>query len=234
MRTLLCFIVTLSVVYAKRHLDCSWMKSRLEENNIKRSVTYTDDEGNASDSELISRIYEYPKGLETLVNQQIKTELNAFYNYLSMSQFFHREDHYMEGFAKYFHDAAMEELKHAEMFMKYQAKRGGRVKLLDLPAPSRQTWNSGYHVFKAALTLEKNVTAEVLCLHQVANEDYNDVDFVNFVEGEIIPEQYAGMRELTNHINTFKRMSAGKENTKNDFSNYGIAETMFDQKFNKA
>lgn len=224
MKLLFCVFITLGVVYAKKKLDCSWMKSRVDDNDTKDSVLFT------SNQEFITKIFNYPQGLETLVNHQIKTELHAFYNYLSMSQFFRREDHYLEGFSKYFHDAALEELKHAEMFMKYQAKRGGRVKLMDLPAPSRQHWGSAYHVLKSALTLEKNVTSEILCLHQVGDEDYHDVDFVNFVEGEIIPEQYAGMRELTNHINTFKRMSSGKDSNKHDFPNYGIAESMFDQK----
>lgn len=195
------------------------MLSRLDDNNTKRTASFTDN---------INRIFAYPKDLEILVNHQILKEMNAFYNYLSMSQFFRQEDHFLEGFSKYFHDAAMEELKHAEMFMKYQAKRGGRVTLMDLPAPSKQSWRSAYHVLKAAMILEKNVTTEVLCLHQVANDEYNDVDFVNFVEGEIIPEQYDGMRELTNKIKTLARMSSprGKE----DFSNYGIAESMFDEK----
>ena len=38
----------------------------------------------------------------------------------------------LPGFAKYFKDASDEEREHAEKFMKYQNKRGGRIVLQDI------------------------------------------------------------------------------------------------------
>lgn len=208
--------------YAAR--DCSWMEKRLIDNKTRRKQSTKDNDYD----DIINRIYPYHKDLETLMNFQIKNEMNAFYNYLSMSHFFGTEEHDLEGFASYFHAAAMEELKHAEMFMKYQAKRGGRNHLYGLPAPEKQSWSSGIHVFKSALALEKNVTDEILCLHQFADsEQYNDVDLVNFLEGEVIPEQYTGMKELQSHIKTIQRMSSAKG--REDHKNYGLAEFHFDQ-----
>lgn len=51
---------------------------------------------------------------------------------------------------------------------------------------------------------------------------------VNFLEGEVIPEQYSGMKELTSHIKTLKRMSSTKGTI--DQQQYGLAEFHFDQK----
>lgn len=220
---ILCLFLMVVVAYAGNR-DCTWMEKRLTD-NLKKSSVYSSDF-----TETITRIYPYTVDLELLVNHQIKMELNAFYNYLSMSHFFRREDQDMDGFTKFFHDAAMEELKHAEMFMKYQAKRGGRVELYNLPAPSKQEWNNALHVLRAALALERNVTDEVLCLHQMSNDKYNDVDLTNFLEGEIIPEQYTGMKELASKIKTLTRMASSKSSKgKEDFKNYGMAEFHFDQ-----
>jgi len=196
--------------------DCSWMKKRLVGRRKSQGTS----------EEVINRIYPWARDLETLVNFQIRIEMNAFYNYLAMSHFFGREDQNLEGFAKFYHGQAMEELKHAESFMKYQAKRGGRVSYYDLPAPEKQEWENGVHTLKMALLLERNVTSEILCLHQMANK-YDDVDFVNFLEGEVIPEQYESMKELATHIKTISRMSSGK--SQDDYRNYGLAEAEFDK-----
>ena len=48
------------------------------------------------------------------------------------SYYFDRDDVALPGFAKYFKDASDEEREHAEKFMKYQNKRGGRIVLQDI------------------------------------------------------------------------------------------------------
>jgi len=222
--TILSIFCLISISLAR---DCSWLEKRLNNNNVRKKKANDNDV-----DDMINRIYPYHKDLESLLNFQIRNEMNAFYSYLSMAHFFGTEENDLEGFYAYFHAAAMEELKHAEMFMKYQAKRGARNHLYSLAEPERQTWRNGVHVLKSAFELEKNVTDEILCLHKLADDKYNDVDLVNFLEGEVIPEQYSGMKELQSHIKSIQRLSAGKDGGAH--KNYGLAEFEYDKKFKEA
>ena len=49
--------------------------------------------------------------------------------FVFQSYFFDRDDIALKGFAKFFKESSDEEREHAEKFMKYQNKRGGRVVL---------------------------------------------------------------------------------------------------------
>ncbi|XP_028401565.1 soma ferritin-like [Dendronephthya gigantea] len=73
--------------------------------------------------------------LECGVNRQINYELSAHYTYLSMSYHFDQYKYYLPGFSKYFKKMAEEEHEHAQMFMKYQNKRGGQIRLGSIPKP---------------------------------------------------------------------------------------------------
>jgi len=157
----------------------------------------------------ITDIYEWPEKLSYLVNLQIRHEMVAFYNYLSMSRFFHKYDEDRQGFAKYFKAAAMEELSHAEMFMKYQQMRGGDVTMWNLPAPTTESWRNAKDVLMSAFLLEKKNTDEIMCLHKLATEKYPDTDFLTFLEDKVIPEQYEGMKELKTMIKTLERACPG-------------------------
>ena len=46
--------------------------------------------------------------------------------------YFDRDDVALKGFHRYFKDASDEERGHAQKFMKYQNKRGGRIVLQDI------------------------------------------------------------------------------------------------------
>jgi len=196
---------------------------KLLRNTIK-SILSDDSEDEMSED--VSKIYLYDRRIQDLVNFQIKQEMAAFYEYTNMSMFFNRHDKDYPGFAKYFQSAAAEELKHAHMFMKFQLKRGGSLKLMELPAPAENTWKNAVDVFDSAFELEKEVTSKILCLHDIGSK-LNDKDFVDFLETNFIPEQYEGMRELQGHKKTLERM-AGK--SKKDI---GLAEFQFDQMLQK-
>ncbi|XP_066915854.1 soma ferritin-like [Clytia hemisphaerica] len=166
--------------------------------------------------------YTYNERLEELVNHQINYEMNAFYSYLNMASYFGTVENNLEGFYNYFHSSAMEELKHAEMLMKYQAKRGGRNKLLPIQKPIQSNiWTNSVDVMKDALKLEKDITTKLLCLHRLANDKYNDVDLVNFLEGEMIPEQYSSMSQIQSHIHNIQKLASSGNKS---LTNYGLAE----------
>ncbi|KAG1649855.1 Soma ferritin [Nymphon striatum] len=106
---------------------------------------------------------------EACINKQINMELYASYVYMSMSYYFDRDDVALKGFAKYFKKASDEEREHAEKFMKYQNKRGGRIALQDVKKPAKDSWDSPIEATKAALALEKEVNQALLNMHKVSD-----------------------------------------------------------------
>ena len=85
----------------------------------------------------------YHPDSEAGVNRLIKVELDAVYMYLSMASYFDRSDVALPGFANYFRQAVAEEWGHVNVFISYQTKRGGQVKLEDIQKPARANWGSG-------------------------------------------------------------------------------------------
>ena len=102
---------------------------------------------------------------EAGLNKQINLELYASYVYQSMSLYFNRDDIAFPGFAKFFKHNSDEEREHAEKFMKYQNKRGGRVVLKDVQRPEKDEWGTPLQALQTALALEKNVNQALLSLH---------------------------------------------------------------------
>jgi len=223
-------LATIFLVTVSAERDCTKIINRiknLSENSVKRFTGKSLEElgdyikrSDRTDSS-ISEIYPYDGVIRDLVNYQIQQEMSAFYEYTNMAMFFHRHDKDFPGFAKYFQAGADEELKHAHMFMKFQAKRGGSLKLMDLKAPKTANWKNAVEVIEEAFKLEKKVTEKILCLHDIGSQ-VNDKDFVDFLESNMIGEQYESMRELSGHKQTLDRM-AGK-----DLANIGLAEFQFD------
>jgi ferritin heavy chain len=79
----------------------------------------------------------------------------------------------LPGHAKYFKKAAHEELEHAQKFMEYQNKRGGRVVLKDLKKPAKDEWGTALDAMKAAQELERTVNKALLDLHATSDK-HND------------------------------------------------------------
>lgn len=75
----------------------------------------------------------------------------------------------LPGFAKFFRKSGNEEMEHAQLFMKFQNDRGGRVVLQDVKKPAQDEWGSGLDAMEAALKLEKTVNQALLDLHKVAD-----------------------------------------------------------------
>lgn len=178
----------------------------------------------------IDDIYSWNTQMQYLVNVQIRNELHAFYSYLRMSRFFQKYDETRPGFAKFFRDAANEEMEHAEMFMQYQQMRGGDVVMWEIPKPDpvKPDWTNGKDVLVAAYELEKRITDEIHCLHQLAADKFNDVDFLNFLEEKVIPEQYQSMKDIKTHIKNLERACPKDATTKCDA--YPLYELQYDIK----
>jgi len=145
---------------------------------------------------------------EAGINRQINMELYASYCYQSMAYYFDRDDVALPGFAKFFKKSSDEEREHAEKFMKYQNKRGGRIVLQDIKKPERDEWGSGYEAMKVALQLELSVNQALLELHKLC-AGHDDAHMADFLETEYLEEQVRSIKEISDHITNLKRVGQG-------------------------
>lgn len=160
----------------------------------------------------------YHSESEAGVNKQINLELYASYVYQSMSFYFDRDDIAMPGFSKYFKKSSDEEKVHAELLMKFQNQRGGRIVLQAIQKPERDEWGTGQEAMQSALSLEKNVNQSLLDLHGLASS-HGDAQMGDFIEGKFLTEQVQAIKELSNYITNMKRMGPG------------LGEHLFDRQF---
>lgn len=145
---------------------------------------------------------------EAGINKQINLELYASYVYQSMALYYDRDDIAFPGFHKFFKHNSDEEREHAEKFMKYQNKRGGRVVLRDVTKPEKDEWGTPLQALEAALALEKNVNQSLLNLHALG-ASHNDATFCDFLESEFLAEQVDAIKELSDMITRLKRAGPG-------------------------
>ncbi len=159
----------------------------------------------------------YHEDCEASINKQINMELYASYVYMSMSCYFERDDVALPGMCKFFKEASDEERDHAKLFMKYQNKRGGRIVLQAIAAPSLQEWGNAHGALQAALDLERQVNQSLLELHGTASRN-NDPHLTKMLEDEYLEEQIESMKKLGDMITRLKRVGTS-----------GLGEFMFDK-----
>ncbi|KAM4014920.1 ferritin heavy chain B-like [Anomaloglossus baeobatrachus] len=156
---------------------------------------------------------------EAAINRMVNLELYASYTYLSMSFYFDRDDVALEHVAKFFKEQSHEEREHAEKFLKYQNKRGGRVVLQDIKKPDRDEWANTLEAMQAALALEKTVNQALLDLHKLAT-DKVDPQLCDFLESEYLEEQVKAIKQLGDYITNLKRLGVPQN---------GMGEYLFDK-----
>jgi ferritin heavy chain len=150
----------------------------------------------------------FDESVENAINDQINMELYASYTYQSMGFHFDRDDISLPGFSHFFLKSSSEEREHAEKFMKYINKRGGRVVLKNIEKPAQDSWGNGLEAMQTALELEKKVNASLLRLHALATEK-DDAHFTDFLEAEYLDEQVEASKELGGYVTQLKRVGPG-------------------------
>jgi len=141
---------------------------------------------------------------EALINKQINMELHASYVYMSMAAYFDRDDVALHGFAKRFRENSDEEREHAQKFIDYQNRRGGRVVFQDVAKPRTDEWGSALAAVEASFELEKKVHESLLELHKEA-DSHHDAQLTDFLEGEYLKEQVEAQKEIGDLITKMKR-----------------------------
>merc|ERR1740124_2066246 len=100
---------------------------------------------------------------------------------LPLAYHFDRDDIALKGHFDWFKKQSDEERAHAQMFMEYQNKRGGRIVFQDIKAPAVE-WTSGVNALEDALALERKVNEALLVVHTVASEN-NDSHLCECIGG---------------------------------------------------
>lgn len=150
----------------------------------------------------------YHQDCEAGVNKQINLELYASYAYQSMYFYFDRDDVALPGFAKFFKDSSKEEREHAEILMKFQNQRGGRIVLQDIKKPERDEWGTGLEAMQATLALEKSVNQSLLDLHAIA-DGHKDAQMCDVIESNYLTEQVEAIKQIGEYCTRLKRVGPG-------------------------
>ncbi|KAE8711545.1 Ferritin-2 [Hibiscus syriacus] len=154
----------------------------------------------------------YTDRCEAAINDQINVEYNVSYVYHAMYAYFDRDNVALKGIAKFFKDSSVEERQHAEMFMDYQNKRGGKVVLQSMLMPIAEydhpEKGDALYAMELALSLEKLNNEKLLNLHIMANE-VNDVHLADFIETEFLTEQVESIRKLSEYVAQLRRAGKG-------------------------
>ncbi|XP_066498372.1 ferritin, middle subunit-like [Hoplias malabaricus] len=161
----------------------------------------------------------YHSDSEAAINRMVNMELYASYTYTSMAFYFSRDDVALKGFAHFFKENSHEEREHAEKFLDFQNKRGGRVFLQDIKKPERDEWGTGLEALQCALQMEKKVNQALLDVHKLAS-DKGDAHLCDFLESHYLHEQVETIKKLGDHITNLTKMDAGNDK---------IAEYLFDK-----
>ncbi|THF98191.1 ferritin-4, chloroplastic-like [Camellia sinensis] len=154
----------------------------------------------------------FAEDCEAAINEQINVEYNVSYVYHAMFAYFDRDNVALKGLAKFFKESSEEEREHAEKFMKYQNKRGGRVKLhsILLPLSEFDHVEKGDALFamELALSLEKLTNEKLLSLHAVADRN-NDPQMCEFIESEFLTEQVEAIKKIAEYVTQLRMVGKG-------------------------
>uniref|UniRef100_A0A914Y7S0 Ferritin n=1 Tax=Panagrolaimus superbus TaxID=310955 RepID=A0A914Y7S0_9BILA len=71
----------------------------------------------------------------------------------------------------FFAEQSEEEREHAQILMKYQNTRGGRLVLQNVQKPEKDEWGTALEAYEAAMALEKFNNQSLLELHDLAGEN---------------------------------------------------------------
>lgn len=140
-----------------------------------------------------------PEKMASVMNEQIKNELESQYIYLSMAAYFHSLN--LDGMAHWMRVQAHEETIHSMKFFDHIVDRGGVVILLDLKQ-LKTGWKSPAEAWADAYEHEKFITSKIHGLMKVARElsDFAAEPMLNWFINEQIEEE-ANTSKISEQMN---------------------------------
>lgn len=143
--------------------------------------------------------------LTKAINEQIGREFGASLQYLSIAGYFQNQK--LSLLSKLFFEQSDEEKVHALKFVHYVLDTQGALQIPAVEAP-KATFSSAEEAVKAALTWEKEVTAQIKNLMDIANEE-KDYLAQNFLQW-FIDEQLEEVNKMDQLLSVIQR--AGDKN----------------------
>jgi len=130
-----------------------------------------------------------PTPVHKAINEQIKNELQAHYNYLGMSA--HFEDSPYLGFAKWMRMQSSDEHAHAMKLFDFLRERNVTIELSAIDAPKTKYGPQPLEVFEIALAQEQGVTKQINHLYELAltEKDYSTLQFLMWFLQEQVEEE---------------------------------------------
>jgi ferritin len=130
----------------------------------------------------------FGEAIQDAMNEQMKNEFYAAYQYLSMAAYCESEN--LPGFAHWMRTQAREETEHAMKFYDFILDRNGRVVLQAIEGPVVE-FGSPLEVFERALEHEQKVTAMINDLYGLAvkENDYASQTFLQWFVTEQVEEE---------------------------------------------
>jgi ferritin len=130
----------------------------------------------------------FGEAIQNAMNEQMKNEFFAAYQYLSMAAYCESEN--LPGFAHWMRTQAREETEHAMKFYDFILDRNGRVVLQAIDGPVVE-FGSPLEVFERALEHEQRVTAMINDLYGLAvrENDYASQTFLQWFVTEQVEEE---------------------------------------------
>lgn len=122
------------------------------------------------------------------LNDQINSEWNAAYTYMSMSAYFDAND--LPGFAQWFRMHANEEMAHANRIYDFVMARDADVTFEGIAKP-RNDYKSAVDVLQAALDHERSVSEQIHALFHLAQaeNEYSTQSMLNWFLDEQVEEE---------------------------------------------
>ncbi len=126
--------------------------------------------------------------MQDALNGQLNAEFYSSYLYLSMNAYFKSVN--LDGFANWMYYQVQEELTHSMKLYDFINQRGGKVKLLQVEAPSAE-WGSPLAVFEATLEHEQKVTGLINELVELALAEHDHATniFLQWFVSEQVEEE---------------------------------------------
>jgi ferritin len=130
----------------------------------------------------------FGEAIQSAMNEQMKNEFFAAYQYLSMAAYCESQN--LPGFAHWMRTQAREETEHAMKFYDFILDRNGHVVLQAIDGPVVE-FGSPLEVFERALEHEQRVTAMINDLYGlvVRENDYASQTFLQWFVTEQVEEE---------------------------------------------
>ena len=129
--------------------------------------------------------------IQEAVNEQINAEFESAYIYLALSA--HLDEKNLKGFSHWMHLQWQEEIEHGMKLYDHLLRRGGSVKLKEIPEPNI-TVDTPTEIFEKVLKHERHITSLINDLYTLAKEE-NDNPLQTllhwFIDEQVEEEEHA-------------------------------------------